>query len=329
MSSRKGISTIIVAAILIVALIGVSTFVCWVAGVGPFSVSDIDVPYDGELTVTIRECNTLDLTASVSTTGDYYAFFPSGGTAVDSATEDDFRNPEQFVVGTAENINIEVEDEGIWWLYAYAGDFFVDADETLDENSGITDYAEVDANGDELLDYVFEVNVAGLDANKLTVPSRSYTIFVADVDATPTLDAPADQTAIGTGSVTGLEIDWELTVEDLHAIRVAEIYFTTNETIFREDVTITDITITGISASVTQDNPYWCANMKITDSYEPLDTILVMIPDGTPNEIKITIEFSTTFESTEAVDITCNFVPMDADLDQGATVSDTVSIAAA
>ena len=326
MKSSKGISTIVAALILVAIVVVASLGIGIWTGAIPLDFGDgAAVPYDGQLAVTITEANLLVRGASVTTTSDKYSFYPSGGAALEDASVDDFLGGEDFVVGTEKTINIEPEDLGTWWLYADPGtDWFMDAAATKAANSEIVGYEKIDVDDDGRDEYVFEVDVSGTK-EKLTTPSRTLKMVLIEEDTTPpSLDAPADQTSIGTGSVTDIKIKWELTVAELKGIRIADVYLSTNETIFKEDVIVTSLSILGTSG-VTRDNPYWVANMGVNDPYEPLDTKLVMIEENAETEISITVKVTTTFAVADhGVELTLSIVTMGADEAQDTAITDTV-----
>lgn len=327
MKANKGISNIIAGVILIALVITVSVAVAWLAGLGPFDTTgDVTEPYDGDIAVTITESNLLVRGAAVTTTSDKYSFYPSGGLALEDADESYFVAGEDFTVGTENTITIAPIDAGTWWLYTDPGtDWWIDPDATKGANAEIVGYERIDVDDDGRDEYVFEVDVSATK-EKLTTPSRTYKMVLVEEDTSPSLDSPADQDDIGTGSVADVKIKWELTIAELKGIRIADVYISTNETIFKEDVVVTSISILGTS-SVRQDSPYWVANMGITDPYEPLDTKLVMIEEDEETEIAITVKVTTTFEAADdAVELTLNIITMGADEDQDTAITDAVTL---
>ena len=332
MRNNKGIISPIYAVLALVAIVviivgGIAVLAPEMLDIGDTATTD---PYDGDIDITIAEANALDRGAAVTSTSDSYAFYSSRGIALSAATEDDFGSGNALVVGTEETITLEPDDLGTFWIYADSGtDFWVDPDRTKADNSGIVAYEEIDVDADGRDEYVFEVDVSAVK-EKLTVPSRTYTmVLLADDDAI-TIDAPSDVAAIGTGSVVDTKIKWEMTIGEQTAARIASVFISTNETVFREDVTVTSIAISGLSTSaVEQDNPYWNAKFGVTNPYAPLDCPLVEIAEDAETEIGITVKITTTFESTEVVELTLNIYTMDADETQNAVVTDTIILGAA
>ena len=328
MRTNKGIAPLVAVGVIVCIVVAALGGIYFLAPDLLDSSDGVTTPYDGDIDVTIAEANALDRGASVTSTSDSYKFYPSRGIAIDDATESDFGSGNILIVGTEETITVEPEDLGTWWLYVDSGtDFWVDPDRTKADNAGIVDYAEIDVDDDTRDEYVFEVDVSGI-REKLTTSSRTYTLVLLADDDAVTVDSPADQDSLGTGSVPDTKIKWEMTIGEQTAARISEIYVSTNETVFREDVSITSISVSGVSTStVVQDNPYWYANMGVSDSYMPLDCPIVEIPEDEETELAITVKLTTTFEdAADAVELTLNIITMDADESQNTAVTDAVIV---
>ena len=330
MRTNKGITPIIGALVLIAIVVCVSFVVVVVTNPDLLSLGgeDVTTPYDGDLKVTITESNFLDRGAAVTTTSDKYSFYSSGGDALSSATSADFIAGKDFTVGTEKTVSIAPADLGKFWIYADPGtDFFLNPDATKEANVAIVAYERIDVDDDNNDEYVFEVDESSTK-EKLTTPTREYTMVLCEEDSSLALNSPADQDSTGTGTQTG-KIEWQLTIDEQYAARIARVYITSNETTFQSMIDLESISITGISvSSIDADSPNWEADMNINNYREPLDTKLVMIEeDPATSYVAITVKWESYFAAdTEAVTLTLNVVTMGADESVNAAITDVVMI---
>ena len=325
MRSNKGI-----APLLAVGLIAVIVVACVAAyfAVDYLSVAETATVFDGDIGVTIAESNLLDRDASVTTTSDSYQWFSSAGAALELATDSDFIGGKTFTVGTEKTVTIYPEDLGTFWLYADPGtDFFMSPASTKNANSEIVSYERIDVDDDNNDEYVFEVDVSATK-DKLTEPSREYSMVLVEEDTARSLNAPADQDSTGTGTQTG-KIEWQLTIAEMKGVRLARVYVTSNETTFKSQIDVTSISITDLSvSSVDDDGERWEAEYGVDDYREPLDCPLLTIEeDPDQSYVSITVKWESYFAAgTEAVDMTISVITMGANEATDAAITDTVSI---
>jgi len=324
MKTNKGIAPILGAVIILAIIVGSVFAYVFLVPMLNMTPTTGEVFY-GDIGITIAEINLLDLGASVTSTSDSYKFFSSGGTALASATEADFVSGKSFTVGTEKTVTLYPEDNGIFWLYADPGtDFFISPTKTVSENTEFVSYEKIDVDGDNNLEYVFEVDVS--NARVDPEPSREYSMILVE-EATPTLNSPVDQDATGTGTKTG-KVEWQLSIAEMKGIRLARVYLSSNETTFQSLIDLTSVSITGVSVDGIDVDTNWQIDINVNNYREPLDChLLMMEEDPDISYVAITIKWESYFASAdEAVDVTLNVVTMGADESTDTAITDTISI---
>ena len=194
----------------------------------------------------------------------------------------------------------------------------------MSANADFISVEEIDVDSDNNNEYVFEVDVSNARADP--EPSREYNMVLVE-EVAPTLNAPADQDSIGTGTQTG-KISWQIAVTEMKGVRLARVWVTSNETIFMSLVDITSVSITGITTSIDADTRWDIPLSGVTNYRQPLDCILLeMEEDPDQDFISVTVKYESYFTvGTQAVNITLSIQTVGADEALDTAITDTVKL---
>jgi hypothetical protein len=339
-NGKKGTSAVVTVAALIAIIfmaLGAYYFYTQIR-ITPITPSD-EVFY-GTISVTIGEDNYLDRGASVSTTSDSYIAYHTGGKSLDDAVESDFvgGNASKFTVGTAKDVTIDRIDKGHFWLKAYTGtDYYLHIESTLNANSRIKDYKFVDVDNDNRLEVVFDVDVSDIaPPNPNIKPALDITLMVIQEDTSVSLNSPADQTSISTGTSTGT-IEWQLKdISEKYGKGLARVYIKSNESEFESLVKVTSVEIDGVGifsgADIDPDSgaKTWYVDIGVTDHRELVYAHILERPTGGKSHVGITVSWETYFTaSTDAVTLTLYVQTIGADESVDTALSDAVVLGAA
>lgn len=303
MRSNKGVSTVLVALALIAIIVACIVFVYISLKPAPLEVAE---PYYGTLSLTIGELSKFDR-STVSTTTPTYEVFHTGGKSLDDMAESDFTGPTSGSLPSAQDLSINPEDLGYFFLRAYGGSaHFVDVEATKSANPRVTEDRYIDVNNDNKLDVVFAVYVGdmGDPGQAQKVPLDFNVLLCADDGTNVAMSSPTDKT-MGNGTQTGA-IEWDLTTfAEKKGFAIARIYVKQNRT--EEDlfhITEASVSYAPSGVDVTDTGPIyesgakrWSVDLDVTDYRECVYAVLVERDIGKASKASITVSFESYFSA--------------------------------
>jgi hypothetical protein len=335
-NGKAGVSTLVAVALIVIIIAGVVfIYVSW-QGLQIQQQATTQVFY-GTVSVTVEEDNYLDRGASVTTASDSYIAYHTRGKTLDQATEDDFLGGNSITSGTADDVAINPEDNGHFWLKAYVGtSHYLHIQATLDANPRLVGYKYVDVDNDNRLEVVFDVDVSDIaEPDPNIKPPLDISIMVVEEDGSVSLNSPSDQSSIGTGTKTGT-IEWQLSgIAEKKGQALARVYITQNRT--QEDymkVTAVEIDQVGVfsGGDITYDSgaKTWYVDIGISDYRELVEAVLLTRPSGGKSYVGITVSWETYFTQSAsgyAVTVTLYVETIGADEAVDSAISDAVVLA--
>lgn len=327
--NRKAVSSLgVVIAILLIIFLALGCYYLYTQLTAPPTPVEV---FAGTLSVTMAEDNFLDRGASVSTTSDNYVAYHTFGKTIDEVVSTDFLGGSAFTVGTAKDISVDPIDNGHFFLLCYTGtDFYLEVPGTLGANPRINAYKLVDADNDNRLEVVFDVDVSSMSPDPK--PSLDIIAMVVSEDTDPALNSPANQSTIGTGTKTGT-IEWQITgVDEKKGKALARLYVSQNRS--QEDyMKVTAFDIDGVGTfnggKITYDTgaKTWYVDIDISDYRELVYAKLLERPSGSKSYFGVTVSWETYFVTAgDGVEVTLYVETIGADEAVDTALSDAVTL---
>jgi hypothetical protein len=197
----------------------------------------------------------------------------------------------------------------------------LDALATAEYNIGFDNWRTLDVDGDNRLEYVFEIDVSGFDSS-LDTNTKQINMIVIQEDTSVATNSPDDQDSIGTGTKTGT-IEWQITgIAEKYGARLARLYITSNETTFESLVTVTkvyvggdvDKTFTSADINPVSGDKTWYVDLDVDDYRELVDTHLLTHDAGGSTYVPVTVYWESYFAAaSDAAQLTLTMQTMGAD----------------
>ena len=309
----KAISAIVTVALLIFIVVGVMAgYVLYAFYIAPGPPPEEEAFY-GTISITVNADDYLDRGATTTLTGGKFIAFHSYGKSISEAEESDLVGGYSFSQGTAKDVGVETEDNGHIWLYIYGGtSYYLHLQGTIDANPRLSDdYEFIDVDNDNRLEVLFDLDLSDIaEPLPKEKPTLDIVIMADQEDTTVSLNSPANQTSIATGTQVGT-IEWQLLdIASKYGCGLARLYISQNRT--QEDMmSITDVDIDQIGTFSSGDITYdsgaksWYVDIGIADYKELVYAPILEHAQGGKSYVGITVSFETYFTaSTDAVKVT-------------------------
>lgn len=311
--NKKGVSHVLGVAVLIIIIVVGTLAGYWFYLDIQSKTEEVADPYYGTMSLTIAQLNTFDRSTVSPTTPKYEVFSP-GGVSLDAAEENDFTNPKGgATLPSEDDISVNPEDNGYFWLRAYGGTaHFVDIEATRDANSRIRNHEFIDVNSDNKLDVIFEVYVGdmGTPGQAQKVPFDLSVLLVTDDGTNVAMSSPANKT-MSNGTQTGA-VEWELTTfAEKKGFALARIYVKQTRT--EEDyIHVTSVSVSYAPSAVNEVDPApgyesgakkWTVDLDITDYRQCVYGIMIMRDTGEASKVSVTVAFESYFSTAGAQEV--------------------------
>lgn len=301
-SNRKGVSTVLVSALLIVTIIVVAMFGYYIYS-QMWAPKPPTEPFYGTAQIKLTASNSFDQ-SDVTETSPTYKAFHTDGQDFDSMVKADFSAGVSLTADTATDMDVTIDDVGYEALWIYAGTaHFLDLEETAASNSRIKgSRTDLDINADGKRDTLLSLylgDVAEPGANIKPVVTIDLKM-VPDETADLTINSPADKT-MGTGTKTGT-VEWQIAgFEEKKGWTLSRVYIVQNRT--DQDY----VKVTGVSigyevgafpeSSLTYETgaKRWSVDIDVENYRAVQDCILIKRPIAGTSYCSFTVSIETYF----------------------------------